>query len=177
MVSTINEWIVSEYTDFFRDKEGVVLLDMHALSVEESQNLRASIRATGAELRLTKKRLAKVAMKEAGIALGDDAWCAGDLAVLVGDAEATISAAKAIKDAFGDDEANRIVYRGAYFDGSIMNAEEAVTLASMPDKQTLRGMLCGAVSGPARSLASLLSEVPASTARVLQARADQGDAA
>ena len=177
MVSQLNEWMVSEYTDLIRDKEGVLVFDMHGLSVEEAQNLRKSIREAGAEFRLTKKRLAKVAFAEVGLEIGEDVFGFGDLAVLAGDTESTISAAKAIDAAFNKDEAKRITVRGAFLDGSIMNAQEAAGIAGMPDRQTLRGMLCGVLVGPARSLASLLNEVPASTARVVQARADQGDAA
>ena len=177
MVSQLNEWMVSEYAELLRDKEGVLVFDMHGLSVEEAQNLRNSIREAGADFCLTKKRLVKVAFAEVGLEMADEVFGYGDLAVLAGDTESTISAAKAIDAAFKKDEAKRITVRGAFFDGSIMSAEEAAGIAGMPDKQTLRRMLCGALVGPARSLASLLNEVPASTARAVQARADQGDAA
>ena len=177
MVSKLNEWIVAEYANLIRDKEGVLVLNMRGLTVEESQNLRNSIRDVGADFCLTKKRLAKVAFEEVGVKLDDDVWGPGDFAVLAGDTESTINAAKAIDKAFGKDEAQRITVRGALLDGSILNSQEASAIAAMPDKQTLRGMLCGALLGPARSLASLLNEVPTSTARALQARADQGDAA
>ena len=40
---------------------------------------------------------------------------------------------------------------------------------------TLQAMLLGALSGPARSLATVLDANQSSLARVLQARADQGE--
>ena len=54
---------------------------------------------------------------------------------------------------------------------------EAASIAGMPDRQTLRAMMVGVISAPARKLATVLNEVGASTARCMQARADQGDAA
>lgn len=178
MVSTINKWIVQEYCEAVKDQDGVVLLSMEGLTVEEAQGLRNNVRASGANLVLGKKRLVKVALAESGIEFDDSAWDMGNCAVLVGDAESTIGAAKAIEAFCKPQKKERKVnYRGAYFDGSIMPAAEAANIAGMPDKNTLRAMMCGAINGPARQLATLLKEVGASTARCLQARADQEDAA
>jgi len=173
MASFVNEWMVQTYQDQFGEREGLVLLSLDGLSVEEAQTLRTEIRKTGAEMRVTKNRLAKVALKEVGIEFDDSGW-AGMCALLVGDAESTISAAKAIEDLWEKAPERKVNYRAAMLDGDVMNAEQASKIADMPDKKTLRAMMCGALNGPARSLASLLREVPASTARVLQARADQG---
>ena len=46
------------------------------------------------------------------------------------------------------------------------------TLAKMPGKNELRAMLLGVISGPARSLATLLAAPGSSLARVVQAHAD-----
>jgi large subunit ribosomal protein L10 len=166
MVSTINEWMVSTYDSEFRDRDGLMLVNLDGLTVEEAQVLRNSIRATGASMRVTKNSLARVALKEVGIEFDMESW-GGRCALVVGDVEATIGAAKAIEDLWGKDPKRKVTYRAAYLDAGI---------AKMPDKDTLRAMMLGALSGPARQLAALLSEVPASTARVIQARADAGGA-
>jgi large subunit ribosomal protein L10 len=175
MVSTINEWMVSTYDSEFRDREGLMLVNLESLSVEESQELRNSIRATGAHMRVTKNSLARVALKEVGIEFDTESW-GGMCALVVGDVESTISAAKAIEDLWGKNPERKVSYRGAVLDGSQMSAAEAAGIAKMPDKNTLRAMMCGALVGPARQIAALLSEVPASTARVLNARIDAGGA-
>lgn len=178
MVSYINEWIVREYSDLVKDQDGVVLLGVESLTVEEAQSLRNDVRETGAQIVIGKKRLVRVALNDVGIELDDEAWGAGSTALLVGDTEATISAAKAIEKIYKKAKDDRkVTYRGAYFDGSVMNAKEAASIAAMPDRQTLRAMMCGVISAPARKLATVLNEVGASTARCVQARVDQGDAA
>jgi large subunit ribosomal protein L10 len=180
MVSTINKWIVDEYTSLVKEKEGLVLLDMQGLTVEQVQNLRGEIRQSGAELLFGKKRLVRVALNAAGIEFDDTAWGAGNCALLVGDAEATIVATKAVENACKqvDKKAERPVhYRAALLDGALMGAAEAATIAAMPDRQTLRAMMCGAIMGPGRQLATILNEVGASTARVIKARSEQEDAA
>jgi large subunit ribosomal protein L10 len=178
MVSYINEWIVREYSELVKDQDGVVLLGVESLTVEEAQTLRNDVRETGAELVLGKKRLVRVALREVGIELDEEAWGAGSAALLVGDAESTISAAKAIEKIYKKAKDDRkVTYRGAYFDGTVMSAKEAASIAGMPDRQTLRAMMVGAIAGPARMLATVLNEVGASTARCVNARVDQGDAA
>ena len=176
MVSTINQWLAQGYQKQFEDREGLVLLNLEGLTVEEAQELRNSIRAAGAELRVTKNRLAKVALKEIGIEFDASAW-GGMCGLLVGSTEATIVAAKAMEELWKKKPERKIHYRGAMLDGSLLTAEEAARIPEMPDKNTLRAMMCGALLGSARQLATLLREVPASTARVLQARADQEESA
>jgi large subunit ribosomal protein L10 len=177
MVSTLNKWIVREYTDLVKGQEGVVLLSMDRLSVAESMSLRDAVRESGAELSVAKVRLAQVALRDAEIPLdlSDESGLTG---LLVGDVESTISAAKAIEKIWEKAKDKRKVhFRGAWLDGSVMDAAAAALIPAMPDRNTLRGMMCSAILGPARMLATLMNEVPASTARALQARADQGDAA
>ncbi|HEX9793674.1 MAG TPA: 50S ribosomal protein L10 [Planctomycetota bacterium] len=176
MVSFLNEWMVAEYGELLKDQDGVVLLDLQTLSVEETQNMRNTVRGTGAKLRLAKSRLAKVAFREIGIDIPDGAF-GGTCAMLVGSAEETISATKAMEELWKKAKERKFNYRAAYLDGSVLDATGAARIPSMPDKQTLRGMLAGCIIGPARMLAQVLQELPASTARVIKARADGGDAA
>lgn len=176
MPSKINEWMVREYASILKDGEGVVVLALEGLSVEQATTLRNEIRATGAEFRVTRNRLTGVAFREAGISI-DPGALKGPCAVLVGSAEETISAAKAVEKLWGAEKERKVHYRGAFLDGSAMNAAEAATIAAMPDKNTLRAMMCGAILGPARMLATVLSEVPASQARAIKARSEQEPAA
>ncbi|MDA1260961.1 MAG: 50S ribosomal protein L10 [Planctomycetota bacterium] len=176
MPSKINEWMIREYAALLKEQDGIVVLGLEGLSVAQASTLRNEIRGTGAEFCVTQNRLAKVALKEIGIAM-DPSLFVGPCAVVVGSAEATISAAKAIEKLWALEKVRKVHYRGAYLDGSTMNAAEAAQIAAMPDKNTLRAMLCGAIIGPARMLATVLSEVPASQARAIKARAEQEQAA
>ncbi|RMH03583.1 MAG: 50S ribosomal protein L10 [Planctomycetota bacterium] len=177
MVSTLNQLIVNEYAELVKGREGVVVLSMDGLTVDESQRMRNLVRESGADLRVTRVRLARVAMREAEVPL-DLAGQSGLTGLLVGDVEATIAAAKAIEKEWEKAKDQRKVhFRAAWLDGSLMGPEEAARIPAMPDRQTLRGMLCSVLSAPARQLAQVINEVSASTARALQARADQEDAA
>ncbi|MBC8370577.1 MAG: 50S ribosomal protein L10 [Planctomycetes bacterium] len=174
MVSTLNEWMVGTYGEQFSGNEGMVLLSIENLTVEESQELRTKVREAGAQLRVTKNRLAKVALQQAGIEFSDDAW-SGMCGIMVGDTESTINATKAIEVLWKKAEVRKVNYRAAVLDGSQMSASEAASIASMEDKDTLRGKICGTIMGSPRQLAAIFSEVPTSLARVIQARVDQGE--
>jgi large subunit ribosomal protein L10 len=176
MVSTLNEWMVDAYGAQFSEQEGLVLLSVENLTVEESQELRNKVRESGAQLRVTKNRLAKVALKQAGIEFEEEAW-SGMCGILVGDTESTIKAAKEIEVLWKKAEVRKVNYRAAVLDGATMNASEAASIASMADKDTLRGQVCGTIMGTPRQLASIFNEVPSSLARVIQARVDQGESA
>ena len=156
MVSNINKWMTDDYVGLINGREGVVLLGMESLTVEEAQTLRNEVRATGAELRVTKNRIAKVALTEAGVEIDDSAW-QGTCGLLVGDTEATISAAKAVEKLWKKADPRKVTWRAAFLDGSTMDAAEAARIPDMPDKQTLRAMMCGAL------LATGVSWRPSST--------------
>lgn len=177
MVSTLNKWIVREYTDLVKGREGVVLLAMDRLDVQEAQEVRTAVRAVGARLRVAKQCLAQVALQDAGLTV--DVSLGGGLAgLLVGDVESTLAAAKAIeKICEKAKDKRKIFFKSAWLDGALIGPAEAAGIPAMPDRQTVRGMLCCALAGPARALATVLRELPASTARALQARTDQDSAA
>ncbi len=176
MVSQLNKLIVQEYTEHLKKGDDVVLLTINDLTVQETQNLRTEVRATGAALKVTKIRLANVAFKEMGLPVAVDVT-ASTTGLLVGDTEATLAAAKAIElIAKADKDSRRIHFTGAFLDGDAMSAKQAALIPAMPDRHTLRGMFASLLAGPARMLATVLREIPASTARVIQARAGEGDA-
>ena len=175
MASVLNTWLAKEYIDLVSSQEGVVVLGLHGLTVEETQQVRNVIREAGASLRVVKNRIAQTALAEAGIGIDESAWD-GSCAILAGDAEATLGASKAIRAMFTGDAAERLRFQGALLDGSLMDAAQASLIPSMPDRQTLRGQLATLLTGSARQFATLLSEVPASTARAISARVDGGEA-
>ena len=96
-----------------------------------------------------------------------------DVLVPIIPAEATVTAAKILSKS-EPKKAGKIAFRAAVLEGSALSAEDAQALANVPDKDTLRAQLVGALQGPMRALAATLAAVPGGMARVLQARADQG---
>ena len=170
MPNIVNKMVIREITSAFGSAEGMVVVSMAGLTVEESEALRGSVAEGGASFRMVRNSLAKIALKENGIEIPEDVF-QGNVAIAYGDAEQTIGAAKALtKTDLSKD--GKVAVRAGMLAGSVLNASDAAALADVPDRDTLNAMLLGAIAGPARSLVSLLAAPGGAMARVINAHAD-----
>lgn len=177
MPNLINEIIVRQLSDEFARAEGMVIVSLTGLTVEDTENLRNSLAENGVRLRMVRNRLARIALKNRGIETGEDLFV-GNVACAWGSSEDAIRIAKAVAKAVkGADpkKKGKLAFRGGVFEGSLLDAKSTAALADLPGKDELRAMMLGLISGPARSLAVLLQANSASLARVLQGRIDKGD--
>jgi large subunit ribosomal protein L10 len=178
MPNQINEIIVRQLSDEFARAEGMVIVSMNGLTVSETEALRDSLAERGVRLRMVRNRLARLALKNRGIDAGEDIFTGG-VACAWGSSEDAISVAKIVAKAAKSTDpkkAPKLAFRGGFFEGNLLDARSAAALAELPSKNELRAMLLGLLSGPARSLATLVAAPGSSLARVLQARADKAPA-
>jgi large subunit ribosomal protein L10 len=175
MPNVVKQLVSAQYAETFAKAEGLLLVSLAGLTVEETELLRGALHRSGAALRLVKNSLAQRALAEKGFAFGDEVL-AGNVAIAYGSAEATIAAAKVV--AKSDlRKAGKLALRAGVLQGNPLPAADAEALADVPDKQTLRGQLVGAIQAPLRGLAAALAGVPGGLARVVQARVDAGGGA
>jgi len=177
MPNLINQIIVRQLSDEFARAEGMVIVSMNGLTVEETENLRDSLAEGGVRLRMVRNRLASLALKSRGIEV-EKGLFNGNIACAWGSSEDTIRIAKAVANAIrtSDPKKVKVAFRGGLFEGNLLGAKEAAALADLPGKDELRAKMLGLLNGPARALATLIQGPGASLARVLQAHADKGEA-
>jgi large subunit ribosomal protein L10 len=173
MPNQINEIIVRQLSDEFSRAEGMVIVSLDGLTVQETEDLRNALAQHGARLRMVRNRLARIALKDRGLEPPPDLF-AGNVACVCGSTEDTVGVAKAIQDSEVRKN-GKATFRGGFFEGNLIDASGAQALASLPTKNELRAMMLGVISGPARSLATLIAAPGASLARVIQAHADKGE--
>ena len=113
---------------------------------------------------------AKLALKDRGLEAPED-LLKGNVAVAWGDAEAAIGVAKAVTES-PLKKAGKVGMRGGVLEGNVLGASDAAALADVPDRPTLQAKLLGVISGPARSLVTVLDANQSGLARVIQARID-----
>jgi len=171
MPNIVNRMVVREYAEMLSGESNLLVASFHGLTMEENEMVRTRLAEKGAPLRMVRNNLARRVLAERGVELDAESLL-GNTAIAWGDAETVISAAKVFTDK--DVKKLQLKIKGGILDGKALTGAEAVQLADVPDKDTLRGMLLGVISGPARSLASVINAVPSSVARVIQARADEG---
>ena len=152
----------------FDESSTVVVAHQVGMTVAESGDLRRKMREAGAGFKVTKNRIAKLALK--GTRFEDlDSMFTGPTAV--GMSQDPVAAAKAIVDYAKGNQ--KITIIGGSMDGKTLDQAGVEALAKMPSLDELRGKLVGLVQAPAAKVARVTQAPAGKLARVIQARADQ----
>ena len=146
---------VSKLAAKIKEAKIVLLTDYRGINVADVTGLRAELRKSNSEYRVIKNNITRRALAEAGIE-GLEDLLEGPTAVVMNN-EDYLETAKAIYNYSKDNEFYKI--KGGVIDGKVMTAEEIITLAKLPSKETLLSMLAGALLGNISKLAVALGEV------------------
>jgi large subunit ribosomal protein L10 len=174
MPNLVNQMIVREMTDDLKESAGMVVVSFDGLDVQLTEDVRNKLAEKGASLHMVRNNLMRVVLNEQGIQIGDDVL-QGNVAIALGSTEAILGAAKVLNEP-DLRKTKKVRFKAGMLDGEMLDAAGAQAMADVPDRDTLNSMLLGVISGPARYLATVLDALPTSTARVVQARADQLEA-
>ena len=172
MPNILNQMVVRELTNSFKGSSSMVVLSMSGLTVEENEDLRNALAEGGAMLHMVRNSLARLALKECGVSIPDEVF-QGNVAIVVGEPEQAIHAAKVVKKSEVK-KAGKVDFRAGLLDGEVLDAATAQRLADMPDRNTLRAMMLGVLSAPARQLVGLINAPQSALVRVIQAHVDEG---
>ena len=153
--------------------QGLFVVDYRGLTVKETQEFRRSLREVGANMKVYKNNIVRIALKEKNLPEIDDIL-EGTCAYIFFEND-SVDAAKVIKEAA--QKLKKIEVLGGIADGKALNAEEAKAYADLPNRSQLLAMIAGAISGVARGLAVSINEIPAGLARSISAIHEQQDAA
>ena len=147
-----------------------LLTHYRGLSVTEMAELRASLRAANAQMRIVKNTLARRAADAAGIdGLRD--LLSGPTGLVFCD-EDPVGPAKALK-AFQKDHPE-LVIRGGFLDGEVLDGDEALALADLESREELLAKLAGLMDGALSNTARLLQAATEKQARLFAALVDAG---
>lgn len=149
------EKAVEELAAKIKEAKIVLLTDYRGISVEDVTTLRADLRKNDSEYKVIKNNITRRALDKCGYE-GLDELLVGPTAVVMNN-EDYLEAAKTIYNFSKDNDFYKI--KGGIIEGKVMSAEEIITLAKLPSKETLIGMLAGALLGNISKLAVALNEV------------------
>lgn len=146
---------------------GVVVVTRNlGLTVAQSTDLRAKMRDAGASYKVTKNRLAKLAIEGTPyVAIGD--MLTGPTA-LATSADPVAAAKAAVEFAKTND---RLEIVGGAMGETLLDEAGVKALASLPSLDELRGKLVGLIQAPATKLAQITSAPAGQVARVIGAYA------
>ncbi len=163
---------VEELHEVFKTTGVAVVAHYSGLTVAQMQKLRMQMKQAGASVKVSKNRLAKIALE------GTDVVGIGSLLkgpTVIATSNDPVAAPKvAIEFAKANE---KFVILGGSMGSTVLNVDSVKALASLPSLDELRGKLVGLIQAPATKLAQLANAPAAKVARVIQAHASKGEAA
>ena len=146
---------VSKLAEQMKEAKLILLTDYRGINVTDDTTLRRDLRAAGAKYSIIKNNITKRALAECGIE-GLEEKLEGPTAVVISNEE-YLEPSKIIYKFSKDNDYYQI--KGGVIEGKVMSAEEIITLAKLPSKETLLSMLAGALLGNISKIAVALDQV------------------
>ena len=158
--------VVSELHASLKEMGVVVVTRNLGLTVAQSTQLRQKMRDVGATFKVTKNKLAKIAIKDTDYAALSDMFVGP---VGLATSPDPIAAAKVVIDFAKTNDKLEII--GGAMGATLLDANGIKALASLPSLDQLRASLVGLIQAPATKLASVTQAPGAQLARVFNAYA------
>ena len=146
---------VAKLAEKFKNSNLILLTDYRGITVEDVTNLRNTLRNTSAEYKVIKNNIIKRALDANGEGALDEVL-EGPTAVIMTEAE-YLDPLKVIYKFSKDNEYYKI--KGGIVEGKVLTVEELITLAKLPSRQELLGMLAGGLLSTISKLAVGLDQV------------------
>ena len=172
MDRTQKEELVSTLKQVFEESAVVVVTHYSGLTVADMTKLRGQLLAAGANLKVTKNRLTRLALEGTPYD-GLSSLFTGPTAIAysvdpVAPAKVAVNFAK---------ENEKLVILGGAFGSQMLDVAGVDNLAKLPSLDELRAKLVGMIQTPATRIAGVLQAPAGQVARVIGAYGAKGEAA
>jgi large subunit ribosomal protein L10 len=160
--------VVDEVGAKLTDADAVLMTEYRGLNVAVLADLRRLLRDRGAEYKVYKNTLVRLATRKV-VAEDLDEMFIGPVALtfVKGDAAAV---AKTLRDYARTNP--QLVLKGGLLGDRVISAADVTTLADLPPRDQVLAQLAGLLEAPIQQVASLLEAVPRTFAYGLQAHID-----
>jgi large subunit ribosomal protein L10 len=163
---------IDDLNEVFKNTSVAVVAHYSGLTVVQMQKLRMQMKQAGAALKVSKNRLAKIALE------GTDVASIGSLLqgpTVIATSNDPVAAPKvAVEFAKANEQ---FVILGGAMGKTVLNPDSVKALALLPSLDELRAKILGLLVAPATKIAQLTTAPAAKLARVVQAYASKGEAA
>ncbi len=163
---------ITELNGVFKASSVVVVAHYSGLTVAQMQTLRRQMKQAGAQVKVAKNRLAKIALE------GTDVASIGSLLkgpTVIATSNDPVAAPKVAIEFAKTNE--QFVILGGSMGKTALNPDGVKALASLPSLDELRAKIVGLIQAPATKIAQVVSAPAAKLARVVQAHASKSAAA
>lgn len=156
----------------FDDAGVVVVAHNTGMVAAQSAEFRRVVKDAGGSVKVAKNKLVQLAIKDTATA--DISDLLKGPTVLAYSKDPIAAAKAAVGYAKGND---KLVILGGAMGKTVLDAKGVKALAELPSLDELRAKLIGLLNAPATKIARTIKEPGGQLARVIQAKASQGDAA
>jgi len=170
MPNLVNQILLSELQREFKNMGSCVVVEFGKLLPKHDIEIRGKLRAAGIRYRVVRSRLASRAF--ADLKLDLSTALKGRCGIAIAQKEGAIQAAKILREWIKKTKDAPLSIKGGVVEGAAYFGASADSIADLPDRTTVNTQIVSAMSGPARSLASLVSAVAGGLARCIQAKVD-----
>ena len=148
---------VTALAEKMKEAKLILFADYRGINVEDVTNIRTKLRNCNSDYRIVKNNITRRALEKCSLE-GLEEAVKGPTAVVLG-YEDYLEPAKAIYEYAKENDFYKI--KGGVVEGKVMSADEIITLAKLPSRETLIAMLAGGLLGTISKLAVALNEVKA----------------
>jgi large subunit ribosomal protein L10 len=156
--------LVSEYRQLFQNSALVVVTHYAGMTVKEMTDFRGQLRKAGANYKVSKNRLTRLALEETNFKGIADLFTGPTGIAFSVD---PIAAAKAAVTYAKTNE--KLVILGGAFNGQVLDVNGIKTLATLPSLDELRAKLLALLQTPATRIAGIMQAPAGQVARVIGA--------
>jgi len=160
--------LVNNLHDTFDNAASVVIVHCIGLTVEESTNLRTKMRNENCNFKVTKNRIARIALKDTKYQHMDSMF-KGPTAI--GSSKDPVMAAKILVDYAKENE--KLVIIGGGLEEKALSRIDVEALAKLPSLNDLRGKLVGLLQAPASKILRLSVEPASQVLRTISQKSKQ----
>lgn len=155
---------VADIKERIEGAQAVFLAEYAGLSVQEQQTLRRELRANGAEFKVVKMTLARLATADLDIEDLDELLL-GPTGLAFADGD-PVGAAKVLRDFANGHEV--LVIKGGLLGREFLTPERVAELADIEPRAVLLARIAGAFEAPMAKMAGLLAALPRNAATMMQ---------
>ena len=162
---------VAELRELIRDAQIAISTAYQGISVSDQVELRRQLNAAGAEMRVVKNTLLRIAAKDEGLDVFGE--LAQGATALVLSRDDIVAPARALSGYLRENPTSPVEVRSAVVEGELVDAAYVLDLATVPPREELLGRIAGGLVGKVRELMTLLDGTTRDFAGLLEARALQ----
>ena len=144
--------IINDLETKIEKQKSMVFMDFTGVKVKELAKLREKLKEQDSELRVAKKSLMEIALKNKHIDL-DTKKLKGEVAMVMGYKDEVVPSKMVYQFS---KENQKVKILGGFLENKFYEVAEIIRLAELPSKEQLLSMLVGTISAPATNFVGVL---------------------